>query len=341
VAERGIVVVGAGSIGVERADRLAATLGWPLVVEPTAGGRPMQAISTAHLLSSHAGFADSHRPDVALVIGRAGLSRPLATFLADVPTLVADSGRWTDPGRRAVTFLAGEPVVDPAIVEPRNGSWRRSWLAAERVARRALDEVLDSFEAPTELRIARDTAAVGGDVLVVSSSMPIRDLDITMAPGRSSVFANRGASGIDGFVSTVLGVAAVRGSATALAGDLSMLHDQNGFLIDPRPDAVFVVVDNDGGGIFSFLPQATLPSHLFHLFATPHGRSFERYAAFHGLGHQAVTDPARLAPAIVEASSAGGVQLIVVKTDRRRSVEQHRQVTAAVHRAVSEHLRGD
>lgn len=337
--ERGIVVVGAGTFDIDRADRLAARLGWPLVVEPTAGGRPLQAISTAHLLAGHQGFVDSHTPEVALVIGRTGLSRPLGRMLANVPTVVSDGGRWTDPGRRATMLLAGHPVVDSAKLEARSGGWRRSWFEAERVARQALDAALDGLDEPSELRVARDTAATA-QVLVTASSMPIRDLDITMRPGGPEVIANRGASGIDGFVSTVLGVAAVRGSATALAGDLSMLHDQNGFLTDGRPDAVFVVVDNNGGGIFSFLPQASLPSHLDRLFATPHGRSFERYADFHGLEYHPVTDPAGLAPTIVAASSSGGIHLVVVLTDRRRNVDQHREVTAAVHSAISDHLGG-
>jgi 2-succinyl-5-enolpyruvyl-6-hydroxy-3-cyclohexene-1-carboxylate synthase len=149
------------------------------------------------------------------------------------------------------------------------------------------------------------------------------------------VVANRGASGIDGFVSTALGMAAAPGPVPlALAGDISMLHDQNGFLIDRRPDCVFVVIDNDGGGIFSFLPQAGFPEHFERVFGTPHGRSFERYAALHDLAFARVDRPDRMIPLLSEAREAGGIHLIEVRTDRRSNVEVHRRVAEATHRAL-------
>jgi 2-succinyl-5-enolpyruvyl-6-hydroxy-3-cyclohexene-1-carboxylate synthase len=333
--ERGVVVAGEGPWSVQEADRLAAVLGWPLITEPTSGGRPSQAIGTAHLLAGHRGFAAGHQPDVALVLGRVGLSRTVASLLADVPTMVVDAGGWSDPGRGAEWMCSGLPAVDPAAVPGRSGEWRRSWLSAERIARESLDGVLDGLSEMSELRVARDTALAADRCLVVASSMPIRDLDVVMPAVPARVIANRGASGIDGFVSLTLGAAAVEGHAVALAGDLSMLHDQNGFLVDRRPDAVFVVVDNDGGGIFSFLPQASLGADFERVFATPHGRSFERYAAFHDLGHREVGDPASLIPAIVAARSDGGIQLVVVHTDRSRNVDQHREVTAHVHAALT------
>ncbi len=338
--ERGVVVVGAGGVDATVADRLAATLGWPLIAEPSAGRRPAQSISTAHLLASHPGFAARHRPDAALVLGRVGLSRSLAGLLDRVPTMVSDGAAWSDPGRSAGWRLAGIPQVDTATLPPRTGGWRRSWFDAERVARAALDSALDGLDTISEMRVARDTARAAGATLVAASSMPVRDLDIVMEPGDTRIVSNRGASGIDGFVSTALGVAAVEGSVVALAGDLSMLHDQNGLLIDRRPDAVFVVVHNDGGGIFSFLPQASLPGNFERLFGTPHGRSFERYAAFHGAGHHRVDDPAELIPAIDTARGEGGVQLVVVETSRGHNVEQHRHVAATVHASLTERLRG-
>jgi 2-succinyl-5-enolpyruvyl-6-hydroxy-3-cyclohexene-1-carboxylate synthase len=338
---RGMVV--AGDLGGGRfvpslaeVDGLAARLGWPLVVEPPAGGRPAQVITTAHQLLGHPGFLDRYRPEAVLVLGRAGLSRNLAGLLATVPTIVADPGTWSDPARSAEEMLAGWPSPDIELGRRPDGEWRRGWLEAERVARAALDDALDAIDEPTEPRTARDAArsAVGGR-MVVASSMPVRDLDWYMHPGDVEIISNRGASGIDGFVATVLGVAAVSSRpVTALAGDLSVLHDAGGFLVDPRPDAVFVVVDNDGGGIFSFLPQAGFPEHFEQVFGTPHGRSFERLAAFHDLGFQAVERASGLVPAVEEARRAGGVHLVVVRTDRARNVEVHRELTAAVSRAL-------
>jgi 2-succinyl-5-enolpyruvyl-6-hydroxy-3-cyclohexene-1-carboxylate synthase len=201
-----------------------------------------------------------------------------------------------------------------------------------------VDARLEEEELPTEPRLARDVgrALVAGDVLVVGSSMPIRDVDAFLAPGPFSMLANRGASGIDGFVSTVLGIAAAggEGSVVALAGDLSILHDTNGFLLADRPDAVFVIASNDGGGIFSFLPQARFPEHFERIFGTPHGRSFESLASFHGLGYRRVGSPGTVVGEIEQAAEEGGVQLLEVPTDRTTNVELHRRITADVHAAL-------
>ncbi len=326
--ERGLVV--AGDLGPTVATgviagELAARLGWPLVAEPTAGTRPAQAISTAHHLFTHPRFVDEFRPEVVLVVGRAVLDRGLARLCRRTRVVVADPWGWPDPGRLAVEMLAGIPAP-PGDVPARTSGWRRAWLGVERTVRQALDQALDGFETVTEPRVARDVAALldGDDRLVVSSSMPIRDLDRFMAPGPVRVHANRGASGIDGFVSTVLGVAAGHGGRTlGLAGDLAMLHDASGLLVRPRPDAVFVVVNNDGGGIFSFLPQARFPDRFEELFAAPHGRSFQAMATFYGVGHHRVDEPDGLVAAVEGAFADGGIQIVEVATDRLRNVEVH------------------
>jgi 2-succinyl-5-enolpyruvyl-6-hydroxy-3-cyclohexene-1-carboxylate synthase len=165
--------------------------------------------------------------------------------------------------------------------------------------------------------------------------MPIRDLDWFMEPGDVRVLSNRGASGIDGFVSSVM--VAATGAAdpvTALAGDLSILHDSNGFLLRDRPDCVFVVVNNNGGGIFSMLPQAAYPDSFEVVFGTPHDRSFEAFADFHGLAHQRIAEVGALEAAVGGAHAEGGVHLVEVETDRSTNVEVHRQATEVVRKAL-------
>ena len=168
----------------------------------------------------------------------------------------------------------------------------------------------------------------------MGSSMPVRDLDWFARTGPPmKVISNRGASGIDGLVSVALGAGSV-GPSVALVGDLSLLHDQNGFLVAPRPDLVLVVMSNDGGGIFSFLPQAGFPDSFEKLFGTPTGIDMSNLADVHGLRYQHVEKASELATAITGGIESGGVHLIEIKTERAENMTLHRKLTARVVEAV-------
>jgi 2-succinyl-5-enolpyruvyl-6-hydroxy-3-cyclohexene-1-carboxylate synthase len=205
----------------------------------------------------------------------------------------------------------------------------------------ALDRLVDGWDEPFEGRVARDLVAAlpDGATLVVGSSMPVRDVDAFARPRDGLAFvANRGASGIDGFVATALGVAAVAGGpVAALCGDLTFLHDAGSVLgAGRRPEAVvFVVCDNDGGGIFSFLPQAGLPPGRFEeLFGTPHGLDLAGLAAVAGLDHQQVTRAGELVPALDKALAAGRSSVLLVPGERSRNAARHRQALDAVASAL-------
>ncbi|HUP15859.1 MAG TPA: 2-succinyl-5-enolpyruvyl-6-hydroxy-3-cyclohexene-1-carboxylic-acid synthase [Acidimicrobiia bacterium] len=328
---RGRVLVVAGEGADPNVITAALEAGCVVVAEAHSGCRVPGTVTTAHHLLASPGMAASLRPDTVVVLGRAGLSRNLTAFIANVETIGVGDG-WFDPDRRlsgmlrSIEFVRSEP--DP--------EWRSMWHEAEASARRVLDAELDGVETPSEPRAARDVAAAvpAAGTLVVGSSMPVRDLDWFAATGPPiKVISNRGASGIDGLVSVALGAGAV-GPAVGLVGDLSLLHDQNGFLVAPRPDLVLVVVNNDGGGIFSFLPQSGFPESFEQFFGTPTGIDLSKLADVHGLHYQHVEKASELATAITAGLEAGGVHLIEIRTDRAENVALHRKLTARVVEAV-------
>jgi 2-succinyl-5-enolpyruvyl-6-hydroxy-3-cyclohexene-1-carboxylate synthase len=323
--ERSLVVIGdtSGELDVDLE-------GVAFVAEPHSNKRSSEALTALHYVATHP-RRERLMPAAVITVGRVGLSRQLGNWLSGLPTTVIDpSGRWLDPSASAthVTRHGSVPVADP--------EWLEHLHEVDREVRRAVNAEMDGWADMSEPRIARDAArAARRRRLVVASSMPIRDLDLYMDAEVESVMSNRGASGIDGFVSTALGVASTRGApVVALSGDLSMLHDSNGFLLADRPDCVFVVVDNDGGGIFSFLPQADYPDGFETVFGTPHGRSFERLAELHGLGVREVAQPADLEAAIEAAAAEPGVSLVVARTDRTVNVARHRRLTEVAHEAI-------
>ncbi|MBV9794791.1 MAG: 2-succinyl-5-enolpyruvyl-6-hydroxy-3-cyclohexene-1-carboxylic-acid synthase [Actinobacteria bacterium] len=339
--ERGLVVCGDGAAQTGQADSLlalAAATGWPVLAEPSSGARRgPDALAAYQYLLAAPGFLAAHRPDVIVTAGRPGLSRAQTALLrgASGPAggparhvvIASQPGRWDDPARTAtdvaaaVTLAAGTAPAQPAT------TWRQAWRAADAAARRAVGEVLAEpaghEPALSEPRLARDLAAAlpDGALLWVASSMPIRDLDQQMAPRAGvRVLASRGASGIDGTTSAAIGAALAHqaaggGPAVALIGDLALLHDSAGLFIgpgEPRPDLCLVVVNNDGGGIFSTLEQASFPDSFERVFGTPHGADVAALAAAAGWPYQSLVDLADLDQAL----TGSGLRMVQVRTSR-------------------------
>ena len=342
---RGVILAGSLAEAPRAVLDLARRAAWPLVAEPTSGLRLPGALAAGQLLLADEGFAAAHRAEVVLQLGAAPTSRAGLSFVARAGRLVIldPAHLVADPHRKAVWSVRADVgnTVDAALEDlgPREGTpWLREWLEADSRARETADRAMDGWDEPAEQRIARDLAAAlpDGSVLVVGSSMPVRDLDACMGPREGlAVLANRGASGIDGFVSTALGVAATERPTVALCGDLTFVHDVGALLWSARRglDATFVVVNNGGGTIFSFLPQRDLPE-LEELFTTPHGLHLGAVCAAAGARHERVERSADVIPALERSMGVAGVGVVEIVVDPEQNRQRHAELAAAVAAAL-------
>jgi 2-succinyl-5-enolpyruvyl-6-hydroxy-3-cyclohexene-1-carboxylate synthase len=341
--ERGVVVCGDGDYDPGPLLGLAEAAGWPVLAEPSSSARrgPNALSAYGYLLDSRE-FAPGHRPDLIVSAGRPGLSRGQLGFLRGAPgpvparhVVVAQGpGRWADSARTATDVAAGVELRGSG--PGRASAWLAAWQQADAAARQAADEILDADELPTEPRLARDLAAAlpTGGLLWAGSSLPVRDLDQQMSPrGGLRVLASRGTSGIDGLVSSAIGAALAHqadggGPAAALLGDLTFVHDASGLMLGPaelRPDLCIVVVNNDGGGIFSTLEQAAFPESFERLFGTPHGTDLGLLTRAAGLPHLLLDKASGLADAL----RGDGLRVVEVRTDRAAGAELRARLRAA------------
>lgn len=353
--DRGVIVAGAGSGDPAIVRSLADATGWPVLADPRSGCRTTApgVVAAFDAILRHGPSAEALRPEVVLRLGAPPASKVLGQWIAGsgaVEVAVDEHGRWFDATHQAAHVLHADPgAACQALVHlvggRSNAAWSDVWSRAESAAQDAIAATLAGYDEPTEPGIARTLAGClpEGSTLVVSSSMPVRDLEWYAAPREGlRVLANRGANGIDGVVSTAVGAAlAARGTGfptVVLIGDVAFLHDGNALLglADRGVDLTIVVVDNDGGGIFSFLPQAeALGSDRFEqLFGTPHGVDLSVLAAAHNLMTVEPATGADVADAVLASVGAGGARVVQIRTDRVTNVAVHDEVHSAVAEAL-------
>ncbi len=332
---------------------LARASGFPILAEPTSQLRcgphdRSRVIASYDLLLRDEHFSRSVVPDLVLRFGEMPTSKPLRAWLAasGADEIAIDpKGGWNEPTRRAAALLRADPTELAAgwatRVEKEERPAPERWLAAERAAQAAIDAALAAGDPLSEpaLHRALGHAHRDGDLVYTASSMPIRDQESFLdAESSDALFlGNRGANGIDGLLSSGIGAAAASGRPTTIVtGDLGLLHDLGGLAalrgLDDTPVRI-VVIDNDGGGIFHFLPQAdALAGDEFEaLLGTPRGVSVERAAALFGLPHRRLESLAELPEAL-----AAGTGLIEVRTDRGTNVAVHRELAAGAQGALGD-----
>ena len=352
-AERGIIIAGNGIDQPRFILELAAKLKWPVVADPRSNCRVAPESSHGAMVSScadvvlrHQASAESLKPSVVLRIGDPPVSKVVNQWLAQCGAehiAVTQQPSLVDPDKVVTTHIVGS--FNELFMEMSRGAdsrseteWIGAWKRCEKNARTALDEELSRQTQLTEplCAVTVSEAIAAGTNLVVSSSMPVRDLE-WFAPPRDGVrvFSNRGVNGIDGVVSTAVGVALSSKSPTALLiGDIAMLHDSNGLLNLIRRDAQLkiIVIDNEGGGIFSFLPQAqAMEGDQFEqLFGTPHSVDFAALAKTHGIAFTWVSTAQELRRELSNPATS----MIGVRTDRSKNVDDHNALYSAVAAAL-------
>ena len=342
---RGVILVGGRSgVDPEAVSAVARRTGWPVIADPLSQMRSLPTVvSTADAILRNERLAAEHLPDVIVRVGRPAASKVLAQWTARATdagaTLVQVGGPGViDPEHNVAAVVTIDGLLDAvSSVATPDESWLGAWTSADQVATDVIVRTLARFDELTEPGVARTLAdAIADDAeLVVASSMPVRDLE-WFGGGRARAYANRGANGIDGVLGTALGRALGGRTTYVLLGDLAFVHDSNALtaLLSRGADLRIVVVDNDGGGIFSFLPQASaLTDERFEqLFGTPLGVDVVALATSYGLDARTVLAVDELADQLAQP----GPWVCCVPTDRRHNVEVHAALHAAVVAALDE-----
>jgi 2-succinyl-5-enolpyruvyl-6-hydroxy-3-cyclohexene-1-carboxylate synthase len=319
----------------------------PVLAEPSSQLRRAESGAAVESYEAllRAGWSLQHGPDLVVSLGGAPTSKVLGAWLAaaSAPTFLIDPDRmWRDPEQVASHVMACDPqALLEALPAMDRNAWREEWMSAGKRATAAIAATFVSTPLH-EGHIVRALAARLPDngQVFVGSSMPIRAVDSfwPYAKTQQRFYGNRGASGIDGLVSSGLGLAAGRSNVPTvlLLGDLSLYHDMNGLWALRRHGlrATIVVCDNNGGGVFNFLPQAQHQDVFEELFATPLGLDFAQVARLYDLVYSPVTDRAGLEPALVDALAAQTPTLVVVKFKREDSVNGHRTCWEAASAAL-------
>ena len=360
VGEKGVIVAGNGIDNPQMVLELAHRLQWPVFADSRSGCRVdigeahgAIVVSNADILLRDSQTASACIPQVVLRFGEPPVSKVVNTWLRESKCTylaVSDTMKLIDPDRIVVEHVVAKAShvcesLNAHVQQKPATSWVSNWAKLQTTCGLTLASMWNDSSPLTEPLVARALmeAMPQDSNLVLSSSMPVRDVEWFSAPrGGVRVLANRGVNGIDGVVSTAVGVAAESGKFTALLiGDIALLHDTNGLLnlMQRAVDLKIVVVDNKGGGIFSFLPQSTTldPQRFEQLFGTPHNVDIGQLVQAHGLPNTTVETVVQLKLALAQKGS----RVIIVNTDRRQNVIDHDAIYAAVYAAVAKALKAE
>jgi 2-succinyl-5-enolpyruvyl-6-hydroxy-3-cyclohexene-1-carboxylate synthase len=351
---RGLIVAGAyaavdAEAYVAALTRLATTLGWPVLVDVLSPARHyalpgVQRISAYDMILRNERAARELTPSTVLCLGGWPTSKVLRSWLeqAQVKTLLVSPGQANRDalhGRTRHLMVPAETLCAERAGEA-DIAYAQLWTSAEGEARAKLDACLeksaDFFEPKAAWLLARHLPQA--TPLMVANSMPVRDLEYVWPPTdrRTQVYFSRGANGIDGTLSTAIGIAhGNEKPAVLLTGDLALLHDSNGFLLRPklRGSLTIILINNEGGGIFEHLPVAQFNPPFEEFFATPQQVDFAALCATHSVAHVLVRDWPHFTE-LISTLPASGIRVLEVRTDRKRDASARKALFAQAAEAV-------
>jgi 2-succinyl-5-enolpyruvyl-6-hydroxy-3-cyclohexene-1-carboxylate synthase len=366
---RGLIIIGPNDDPalVEPVLRLARHLGYPILADPLSQLRCGDHDQVIVLSSYDAflrvdSFIESAQPEFILRFGAMPISKPLLLYLkryASCPLVIIDGhGGWEEPTQLASELIHANPAALCQSLltaldqhdksEERESSvsqeWLTTWQEVDKVTRQTLHNVIQDFNELFEGRVFTELGRLlpDGTTLYAGNSMPVRDLDTFFwcSEHRIRIMGNRGASGIDGVVSSALGASAGAGQnepTVLVLGDLSFFHDLNGLLAARlyQLNLTVVLINNDGGGIFSFLPQGAYPEHFEQLFGTPTGLDFRLAVQMYGGQFQKVDTWEQFRKAVSRGLNTGGLHVIEVPTERTSNVNMHRQLWEVIGKTLN------
>jgi 2-succinyl-5-enolpyruvyl-6-hydroxy-3-cyclohexene-1-carboxylate synthase len=373
----GLIIVGPNDDPelVEPLMRLARQLGYPVLADPLSqlrcGDHDGIVLSSYDAFLRVDSFVERAQPDLILRFGAMPTSKPLLLYLkryTSCPLVVIDgNGGWEEPTQLASIFIHTSPAaLCQSMLETMRGveaergecmqddsgwqfvsqEWMYTWQRADTVTQQTLQHVLQDFNELFEGRVFIELAGLlpESTMLYTGNSMPVRDLDTFFwhSEHHIQIMGNRGANGIDGVISSAIGASAGAEPgepAVLVVGDLSFFHDLNGLLAARlyQLNLTIILVNNDGGGIFSFLPQAAYPEHFDQLFGTPTGLDFRLAVQMYGGQFQKVEDWEEFRSAVKHGLNSIGLHVIEVPTQRASNVSMHRQLWERVGDALKAH----
>jgi 2-succinyl-5-enolpyruvyl-6-hydroxy-3-cyclohexene-1-carboxylate synthase len=356
--ERGVIICGpqddpefAASIST-----LANKLGFPILADPLSQVR-CGTHDRSTVIDCYDGFLRSTkvvqalRPEIVLRFGATPTSKVLLNYLAqqrDAPQISVQEGNWQDPDHLTTEMFQTNPnqfTRDLAhIMAPtKNKGWLELWSAVAEKSRSMIADELRNIGEVFEGKVFSELAALlpSKATLFAGNSLPVRDLDGFYPTSSQEIrfLGNRGASGIDGVLSTSLGTAALaQNPLVTVLGDLSFYHDMNGLLAAQKfkLNATIIILNNNGGGIFSFLPQHDHPEYFEKYFGTPHGLTFEHAATLYKLEYNYVASWTEFRKVVLGHFGSLGTKIVELNSDRQRSVELHHRILSVVTKAAEQ-----